>query len=137
MRRCSRQDASARRSGWMQKTRWMFCISRGRTARPKGLLHTTGGYAVQTYLTSKYVFDLKDDDVYWCTADIGWGTGHSYVVYGPLLNGATTVMFEGIPTYPDASRFWQICDKYGVIIFYTAPTAIRALMREGNAPVER
>ncbi|MGZ5150911.1 MAG: acetate--CoA ligase [Burkholderiales bacterium] len=109
----------------------------GSTGKPKGVVHTTAGYLLFVSLTHQYVFDYHEGDVYWCTADIGWVTGHSYVVYGPLLNGATTVMFEGIPTYPDASRFWQICDKYDVNIFYTAPTAIRALMREGNAPVER
>lgn len=107
----------------------------GSTGQPKGVLHTTGGYLVWASMTHEYVFDLKEDDVYWCTADVGWVTGHSYIVYGPLANGATTVMFEGVPTYPDASRFWQACDKHGVTIFYTAPTAIRALMREGEGPV--
>jgi len=109
----------------------------GSTGKPKGVLHTTGGYLMFASLTHQYVLDYHDGDIYWCTADIGWITGHSYTLYGPLLNGATTVMFEGIPTYPDASRFWQICDKYQVNIFYTAPTAIRALMREGNVPVQR
>jgi acetyl-CoA synthetase len=109
----------------------------GSTGKPKGVVHTTAGYLLFVSLTHQYVFDYHDGDVYWCTADIGWVTGHSYVVYGPLLNGATTVMFEGIPSYPDASRFWQICDQYRVSIFYTAPTAIRALMREGDDPVER
>jgi acetyl-CoA synthetase len=99
------------------------------------VLHTTGGYLVWTSMTHEYVFDLKQDDVYWCTADVGWVTGHSYIVYGPLANGATSMMFEGVPTYPDASRFWQVCDKHQVSIFYTAPTAIRALMREGDGPV--
>jgi acetyl-CoA synthetase len=109
----------------------------GSTGKPKGLMHTTGGYAVWAALTHKYVFDYHDDDVYFCTADIGWVTGHSYVVYGPMANGATTLMFEGVPNYPDASRFWQIVDKHKVSIFYTAPTAIRALMREGDAFVTR
>jgi len=104
----------------------------GSTGKPKGVLHTTGGYLVWASLTHEAVFDLKEDDVYWCTADVGWVTGHTYIVYGPLANGATTVMFEGVPTYPDASRFWQVCDKHQVSLFYTAPTAIRALMREGE-----
>ena len=108
----------------------------GSTGKPKGVLHTTGGYLVWASMTHEYVFDLKEDDVYWCSADIGWVTGHTYIVYGPLANGATTVMFEGVPTYPDASRFWQVCDKHKVSIFYTAPTAIRALMREGEGPVK-
>jgi acetyl-CoA synthetase len=109
----------------------------GSTGRPKGALHTIGGYLVFTAMTHQYVFDYHDGDVYWCTADVGWVTGHSYIVYGPLANGATTVMFEGVPNYPDASRFWQICDKHGVNILYTAPTAIRALMREGEVPVKK
>ena len=100
--------------------------------RPKGVLHTTGGYLVWASMTHEYVFDLKEDDVYWCSADVAWVTGHTYIVYGPLANGATTLMFEGIPTWPDASRFWQVCDKHKVSLFYTAPTAIRALMREGE-----
>jgi acetyl-CoA synthetase len=108
----------------------------GSTGKPKGVLHTTGGYLVWASMTHEYVFDLKEDDVYWCTADVGWVTGHSYIVYGPLANGATSMMFEGVPTYPDASRFWQVCDKHQVSIFYTAPTAIRALMREGEGPVQ-
>ena len=108
----------------------------GSTGQPKGVLHTTGGYMVYTSMTHQYVFDYKDGDVYWCTADVGWVTGHSYIVYGPLANGATTLMFEGVPNYPDSSRFWQVCDKHNVEIFYTAPTAIRALMREGDAPVK-
>ena len=108
----------------------------GSTGKPKGVLHTTGGYLVWASITHEYVFDLKEDDVYWCSADVGWVTGHSYIVYGPLANGATTVMFEGVPTYPDASRFWQVCDKHKVTIFYTAPTAIRAVMREGDGPVK-
>lgn len=108
----------------------------GSTGQPKGVLHTTGGYLVWAAMTHEYVFDLKEEDVYWCTADVGWVTGHTYIIYGPLANGATTVMFEGVPTYPDASRFWQVCDKHQVSLFYTAPTAIRALMREGEGPVK-
>ncbi|MHC4113914.1 MAG: acetate--CoA ligase [Planctomycetota bacterium] len=104
----------------------------GSTGKPKGVVHTTGGYLLHTSLTHKLVFDIHDDDIYWCTADIGWVTGHSYIVYGPLANGATSLMFEGVPTYPDAGRFWHICDKFGVTVFYTAPTAIRALMRLGQ-----
>ena len=109
----------------------------GTTGKPKGLVHTTGGYAVQTYLTSKYVFDLRDDDVYWCTADIGWVTGHSYVVYGPLQNGATVLMYEGAPNFPDFSRFWKIIDDHRVTIFYTAPTAIRAFIKWGGQYIEK
>ncbi|HEX6137611.1 MAG TPA: acetate--CoA ligase [Casimicrobiaceae bacterium] len=109
----------------------------GSTGRPKGALHTTGGYLVFAATTHRYVFDYHDGDIYWCTADVGWVTGHTYIVYGPLANGATTVMFEGVPNYPDASRFWRVCDKHAVNILYTAPTAIRALMREGEAPVRR
>ena len=109
----------------------------GSTGKPKGVLHTTGGYMVYASMTHQYVFDYKSNDVYWCTADIGWVTGHSYIIYGPLANGATTVMFEGIPNYPDSSRWWQIVDKYKINIFYTAPTAIRALMREGDKPVKK
>ncbi len=108
----------------------------GSTGTPKGVVHTTAGYLVYAAMTHQYVFDYHDGDIYWCTADVGWVTGHSYIVYGPLANGATTLMFEGIPTYPDASRFWQIIDKHQVNIFYTAPTAIRALMRAGDAPVK-
>jgi len=109
----------------------------GSTGKPKGVLHTTGGYMVYTSMTHQYIFNYKPNDIYWCTADIGWITGHSYIIYGPLSNGATTIMFEGIPTYPDTSRWWQIVDKYKVNIFYTAPTAIRALMREGDKPVKK
>jgi len=108
----------------------------GSTGKPKGVLHTTGGYILYAAITHKYIFDYHDGDVYWCTADVGWVTGHSYIVYGPLANGATTVMFEGVPTYPDAGRFWQVVDKHQVNIFYTAPTAIRSLMREGEGPVQ-
>jgi acetyl-CoA synthetase len=109
----------------------------GSTGQPKGVLHTTGGYLVYTSMTHEYVFDYREGEVYWCTADIGWVTGHSYIVYGPLANGATTLIFEGVPNYPDASRFWQVVDKHNVSIFYTAPTAIRALMREGEEYVRR
>jgi acetyl-CoA synthetase len=108
----------------------------GSTGKPKGLLHTTGGYAVQTYLTTKYVFDLRDDDIYWCTADIGWVTGHSYVVYGPMQNGATVLMYEGAPNQPDFSRFWKIVDDHRVTVFYTAPTAIRAFIKWGHQFVD-
>ena len=114
----------------------MFILyTSGSTGKPKGVLHTTGGYMVYAAMTHEYVFDYHQGDVYWCTADVGWVTGHSYIVYGPLANGAITLMFEGVPTYPDSSRFWQVVEKHKVNIFYTAPTAIRALMREGDAPV--
>ena len=109
----------------------------GSTGKPKGVLHTSGGYLVYASMTHEYVFNYKKDDIYWCTADIGWITGHSYIVYGPLSNGATTLMFEGVPNYPDFSRFWQIIDRHEVNIFYTAPTAIRALMREGDDYVKK
>ena len=109
----------------------------GSTGKPKGVLHTTGGYLVYASMTHQYIFNYKDGDIYWCTADIGWVTGHSYIVYGPLSNGATTLVFEGVPSYPDASRFWQVIDKHKVNIFYTAPTALRALMREGDAMVKK
>jgi acetyl-CoA synthetase len=109
----------------------------GSTGKPKGVLHTTGGYMVYTAMSHQYVFDYHDGDVFWCTADVGWVTGHSYIVYGPLANGAISVMFEGVPNYPDFSRFWQVVDKHKINIFYTAPTAIRALMREGDGPVKR
>src|SRR3954469_2218572 len=109
----------------------------GSTGKPKGVLHTTGGYLVYASMTHQYVFDYKPGEVYWCTADVGWVTGHSYIVYGPLANGATTLMFEGIPNYPSVSRFWDVVDKHQVNIFYTAPTAIRSLMREGEEPVKK
>jgi acetyl-CoA synthetase len=109
----------------------------GSTGKPKGVLHSTAGYLLQAAMTHKLVFDYKDGEVYWCTADVGWVTGHTYIVYGPLANGATTLMFEGIPTYPDISRFWQVCDKHNVATFYTAPTAIRALMGAGDEPVKK
>ena len=108
----------------------------GSTGKPKGVLHTSGGYLVYASYTHEIIFDYHQGDIYWCSADVGWVTGHSYIVYGPLANGATTLMFEGVPNYPDASRFWQVCDKHEVNIFYTAPTAIRALMKEGDQPVK-
>ena len=109
----------------------------GSTGKPKGVLHTTGGYLVYVSMTHQYVFDYHDGDIYWCTADVGWVTGHSYIVYGPLANGATTLMFEGVPNYPSMSRFWEVIDKHKVNIFYTAPTAIRALMQAGDGPVKK
>jgi acetyl-CoA synthetase len=109
----------------------------GSTGKPKGVLHTTGGYLVHVSLTHEWVFDYKDGEVYWCTADVGWVTGHSYIVYGPLANGATSLIFEGVPNYPDTSRFWQVIDKHKVNIFYTAPTALRALLRDGDDPVKK
>ena len=109
----------------------------GSTGKPKGVLHTSGGYLLYAAATHHYVFDYHDGDVYWCTADVGWVTGHSYILYGPLANGATTLMFEGVPNYPSTSRFWEVIDKHKVNIFYTAPTAIRALMREGDGPVKK
>ncbi|MCK4340317.1 MAG: acetate--CoA ligase [Phycisphaerae bacterium] len=122
---------------WMDAEDPLFILyTSGSTGKPKGVLHTVGGYMVFTAVTHRYVFDYHDGDIFWCTADIGWVTGHSYIVYGPLCNGATTLMFEGIPTYPDAGRFWDVVDKYQVNQFYTAPTAIRALMREGEKFVE-
>ncbi len=116
----------------------MFILyTSGSTGKPKGVLHTTGGYLLYAAMTHKYIFDYHDGEVYWCTADVGWVTGHSYIVYGPLANGATTLMFEGVPNHPTISRFWDICDKHSVNIFYTAPTAIRSLMRDGDEPVKR
>ena len=115
----------------------MFILyTSGSTGKPKGVLHTTGGYMVYASMTHQYVFDYHDGEIYWCSADVGWITGHTYIVYGPLANGAITMMFEGVPTYPDSSRFWQVVDKHQVNMFYTAPTAIRALMREGDGPVK-
>jgi acetyl-CoA synthetase len=123
---------------WMDAEDPLFILyTSGSTGKPKGVLHSTGGYMVYTATTFKYVFDYHDGDMFWCTADIGWVTGHSYIVYGPLCTGATTIMFEGIPTYPDAGRFWAVVDKYKVNQFYTAPTAIRALMREGEEPIKK
>ncbi|MDH5181617.1 MAG: acetate--CoA ligase, partial [Gammaproteobacteria bacterium] len=116
----------------------MFILyTSGSTGKPKGILHTTGGYILFVTMTTKYTFDLTDKDIYWCTADVGWITGHSYLLYGPLSNGFTTVFFEGVPNYPDSSRFWQVVDKHKITVFYTAPTAIRALMREGEGPVKK
>jgi acetyl-CoA synthetase len=116
----------------------MFILyTSGSTGKPKGVMHTTGGYMVYAAMTHQYVFDYHDGDIYWCTADVGWVTGHTYVVYGPLANGGTTLLFEGLPTYPDSSRMWEICDRHKVNIFYTAPTAIRALMRDGDGPVNK
>ncbi len=109
----------------------------GSTGKPKGVLHTTGGYMVWASYTHEKVFDYRPGEVFWCTADVGWVTGHTYILYGPLANGATTLMFEGIPNYPSTSRFWEVIDKHKVSIFYTAPTAIRALMREGEGPVKK
>jgi acetyl-CoA synthetase len=123
---------------WMDAEDPLFILyTSGSTGKPKGVQHNVGGYMVFTSLTHKYVFDYHDGDIYWCTADIGWVTGHSYIIYGPLLNGARSLMFEGIPTYPDAGRFWAVVDKWHVNTFYTAPTAIRALMREGDGPVKQ
>ncbi|HTF96431.1 MAG TPA: acetate--CoA ligase, partial [Cellvibrio sp.] len=127
------QQASSAEPEVMDSEDPLFILyTSGSTGKPKGVLHTTGGYLLQAAMTHKYVFDYQDGDIYWCTADVGWVTGHSYIVYGPLTNGATTLMFEGVPTYPDASRCWQVIDKHSVNSFYTAPTAIRALMGAGN-----
>ncbi|MFL0804286.1 MAG: acetate--CoA ligase [Agarilytica sp.] len=121
---------------WMDAEDPLFILyTSGSTGKPKGVLHTTAGYLLQAAMTHKYTFDYKEGEVYWCTADVGWVTGHTYIVYGPLANGATTLMFEGVPTYPDASRCWQVCDKHNVSTFYTAPTALRALMGKGDAYV--
>ena len=123
---------------WMDAEDPMFILyTSGSTGKPKGVLHTTGGYLLQAAMSFKYVFDYHDGEIYWCTADVGWVTGHTYIVYGPLANGAISLMFEGVPTYPDASRCWQVCDKHQVNIFYTAPTAIRALQAVGDEPVKK
>jgi acetyl-CoA synthetase len=123
---------------WMDAEDPLFILyTSGSTGKPKGVLHSTGGYMVYAATTFKYIFDYQEGDVWWCTADIGWITGHTYIVYGPLANGAVTVMFEGVPTYPDAGRFWDVIDKYRVTQFYTAPTAIRALMRMGEEPIQK
>ncbi|HEB79096.1 MAG TPA: acetate--CoA ligase [Rhodospirillales bacterium] len=134
---CSKASADCEPQEMNAEDPLFILYTSGSTGKPKGVLHTTGGYMVYTSMTHQYVFDYHDGDVFWCTADVGWVTGHSYIVYGPLANGAITLMFEGVPTYPDASRFWQVCDKHSVNIFYTAPTAIRALMREGDGPVKK
>ncbi|MFD2204993.1 acetate--CoA ligase [Kiloniella antarctica] len=134
---CSNADSDCPAEEMNAEDPLFILFTSGSTGQPKGVVHTTGGYLVYAAMTHKYVFDYHDGDIYWCTADVGWITGHSYIVYGPLTNGATTLVFEGVPNYPTASRFWEVCDKHKVNIFYTAPTAIRALMREGLAPVKR
>ena len=126
----------ARPRKWIAKHPLFILYTSGSTGKPKGILHTTGGYLLGAKLTSKYVFDLREEDVYWCTADVGWVTGHSYVVYGPLANGATRLMYEGAPNWPEPDRFWRIIEEYGVTILYTAPTAIRAFMRWGDRMAE-
>ena len=133
----ARQPAECAAEAMAAEDPLFILYTSGSTGRPKGVLHTSGGYLLYAALTHETVFDLREDDVYWCTADVGWVTGHSYIVYGPLANGATTLMFEGVPNFPDAGRFWEVVDRHRVSIFYTAPTAIRALMREGEAPVKR
>jgi len=118
---------------WMDSEDVLFILyTSGTTGKPKGIVHTTGGYLVQCYATTQWVFDLKDEDVFWCTADVGWVTGHSYVTYGPLALGATNVIYEGAPNWPDNDRFWRLIEKYGVTVFYSAPTAIRAFMKWGE-----
>jgi acetyl-CoA synthetase len=131
------QDSSCEPESMDAEDPLFILYTSGSTGKPKGVLHTTGGYLLQTAMTFKYTFDYQEGEVFWCTADVGWVTGHSYIVYGPLANGATSLMFEGIPTYPDASRCWQVCDKHQVNIFYTAPTAIRALHAVGDEPVKK
>jgi acetyl-CoA synthetase len=122
---------------WTARIPLFILYTSGSTGKPKGVLHTTAGYLLQAAMTFKYVFDYREGEVYWCTADVGWVTGHSYIVYGPLANGATTLMFEGVPTYPDAGRCWDIVDRHQVASFYTAPTAIRALQGKGDDYVTR
>jgi acetyl-CoA synthetase len=122
---------------WVDAEDPLFILyTSGSTGKPKGVLHTTGGYMVWAAITFKYIFDFQDGDIWWCTADIGWITGHTYILYGPLAAGATSIMFEGMPPYPDAGRFWDVCDKHKVTQFYTAPTAIRALMQQGKNPLQ-
>ena len=133
---CADQPATCEPEEMSAEDPLFILYTSGSTGKPKGVLHTSGGYIVYASMTHEYVFDYKPGEIFWCTADVGWVTGHSYIVYGPLANGATTLMFEGVPNYPDSSRFWQVCDKHNVSIFYTAPTAIRALMREGEGPVK-
>jgi len=133
---CADQPATCEPEEMSAEDPLFILYTSGSTGKPKGVLHTSGGYIVYASMTHEYVFDYKPGEIYWCTADVGWVTGHSYIVYGPLANGATTLMFEGVPNYPNSSRFWQVCDKHNVSIFYTAPTAIRALMREGEGPVK-
>ena len=140
--RLARADRTPRRpSTWrepLDAEHPLFILyTSGSTGKPKGVLHTTGGYLLGAALTTKYVFDLKPEDVYWCTADVGWVTGHSYIVYGPLANGATAVMYEGVPNHPDPSRFWAIIERYGVNVFYTAPTAIRTFVKWGDSWVKK
>ncbi len=134
---CAKASAECKPEEMNAEDPLFILYTSGSTGKPKGVLHTNGGYLVYASMTHQYVFDYHDGDIYWCTADVGWVTGHSYIVYGPLANGATTLMFEGVPNYPDSSRFWQVIDKHKVNIFYTAPTAIRALMREGEGPVKK
>jgi len=123
---------------WMGSEDPLFMLyTSGSTGKPKGVLHTTGGYMVGAYMTTKYTFDLHSEDIFFCTADCGWITGHTYICYGPMLNGLSQVLFEGVPNHPDPGRFWEVCDKYKVNAFYTAPTAIRALMRFGDEPVTK
>jgi len=134
---CAQQSTECKPEEMNAEDPLFILYTSGSTGKPKGVLHTTGGYMVYTAMTHEYVFDYHDGDVYWCTADVGWVTGHSYIVYGPLANGATSLVFEGVPNYPDFGRFWQTIDKHNVNIFYTAPTAIRALLREGDDWVKK
>jgi acetyl-CoA synthetase len=134
---CAAADAECAPEEMNAEDPMFILYTSGSTGAPKGVLHTTGGYMVYASMTHEYIFDYHEGEIYWCTADVGWVTGHSYIVYGPLANGATTLMFEGVPNYPSISRFWDVCDKHNVNIFYTAPTAIRALMREGDEPVTK
>ncbi len=134
---CGKQSTECQPEEMNAEDPLFILYTSGSTGKPKGVLHTTGGYMVYASMTHEYVFDYQDGEVYWCTADVGWVTGHSYIVYGPLANGATSLVFEGVPNYPDFGRFWQVVDKHKVNIFYTAPTAIRALLREGDAPVKK
>jgi acetyl-CoA synthetase len=133
---CAAQPAACTPEAMNAEDPLFILYTSGSTGRPKGVLHTTGGYLTFVSMTHQYAFDYREGDIYWCTADVGWVTGHSYIVYGPLANGATTLIFEGVPNYPNASRYWQVVDKHNVSILYTAPTAIRALIREGDSWVE-